>query len=104
MKDSSLNLQNKIEDKLSDAVNRVKRQAHILGEHVQIDDTEVKAVVNSNFKGVKWSTRLWNDMELVQKEVERVTSHVVIRGRHPNEFVSEFKSKPILLLITPVDY
>ncbi|KKI57250.1 SPP1 gp7 family putative phage head morphogenesis protein [Staphylococcus pasteuri] len=94
VKDSSLNLQNKIEDKLSDAVNReVKRQAHILGEHVQIDDTEVKAVVNSNFKGVKWSTRLWNDMELVQKEVERVTSHVVIRGRHPNEFVSEFKKQ-----------
>ena len=78
----------------SDAVNReVKRQAHILGEHVQIDDTEVKAVVNSNFKGAKWSTRLWNDMELVQKEVERVTSHVVIRGRHPNEFVSEFKKQ-----------
>ncbi|HDJ3124842.1 TPA: minor capsid protein [Staphylococcus aureus] len=94
VKDSSLNLQNKIEDKLSDAVNReVKRQAHILGEHVQIDDTEVKAVVNSNFKGAKWSTRLWNDMELVQKEVERVTSHIVIRGRHPNEFVSEFKKQ-----------
>lgn len=94
VKDSSLDLQNKIEDKLSDAVNReVKRQAHILGEHVQIDDTEVKAVVNSNFKGVKWSTRLWNDMELVQKEVERVTSHVVIRGRHPNEFVTEFKKQ-----------
>ncbi|HHV8922236.1 TPA: minor capsid protein [Staphylococcus aureus] len=94
VKDSSLNLQNKIEDKLSDAVNReVKRQAHILGEHVQIDDTEVKAVVNSNFKGAIWSTRLWNDMELVQKEVERVTSHVVIRGRHPNEFVSEFKKQ-----------
>ncbi|MCG9803139.1 phage head morphogenesis protein [Staphylococcus aureus] len=94
VKDTSLNLQNKIEDKLSDAVNReVKRQAHILGEHVQIDDTEVKAVVNSNFKGAKWSTRLWNDMELIQKEVERVTSHVVIRGRHPNEFVSEFKKQ-----------
>ncbi|MGX0402451.1 SPP1 gp7 family putative phage head morphogenesis protein [Staphylococcus epidermidis] len=94
MKDSSLNLQTKIEDKLSEAVNReVKRQAHILGDHVQIDDTEVKAVVNSNFKGVKWSTRLWNDMEHVQKEVERVTSHVVIRGRHPNEFVSEFKKQ-----------
>ncbi|HDB8135133.1 TPA: minor capsid protein [Staphylococcus aureus Sa_TPS3184] len=94
VKDTSLNLQNKIEDKLSDAVNReVKRQAHILGEHVQIDDTEVKAVVNSNFKGAKWSTRLWNDMELVQKEVERITSHVVIRGRHPNEFVSEFKKQ-----------
>lgn len=26
-------------------------------------------------------------------KLERVTSHVVIRGRHPNEFVSEFKKK-----------
>ena len=29
----------------------VERQVHILGENVKIDDTEVKAVVNSNFKG-----------------------------------------------------
>ena len=72
VKDTSLNFQNKIEDKLrTQLIEEVKRQAHILGEHVQIDDTEVKAVVNSNFKGAKWSTRLWNDMELVQKEVER---------------------------------
>lgn len=26
-------------------------------------------------------------------KLERVTSHVVSRGRHPNEFVSEFKKK-----------
>ena len=49
----------------------VERQAHILGEHVKIDDTEVKAVVNSNFKGVNWSTRLCQDMAVVQKEVEK---------------------------------
>ena len=46
----------------------VERQAHILGEHVKIDDTEINAVVNSNFKGVKWSTRLWQDMAVVQKK------------------------------------
>ena len=32
-----------------------------------------------------------------------VTSHVVIRGRHPNEFVSELKNNSTQLLITPVD-
>ena len=58
----------------------VERQAHILGEHVKIDDNEVKAVVNSNFKGVNWSTRLWQDMALVQKEVETTTSNVLLRG------------------------
>ena len=47
----------------------VERQAHILGEHVKIDDTEISAVVNSNFKGVKWSTRLWKDMAVVQKKL-----------------------------------
>ena len=36
-------------------------------------------------------------------KLERVTSHVVIRGRHPNEFVSEFKNKRNLLRITLVD-
>ena len=51
VKDSTLDIQDKIENKLVDAVDReVERQAHILGEHVKIDETEVKAVVNSNFK------------------------------------------------------
>ncbi|HHS2971643.1 TPA: minor capsid protein [Staphylococcus argenteus] len=94
VRDTGLNLQSKLEDHLVEAVDReVERQAHILGEHVKIDDAEVKAVVNSNFKGVTWSQRIWKDMALVQKEVEQITSHVVIRGRHPNEFVSEFKKQ-----------
>ncbi len=94
VRDTGLNLQSKLEDHLVEAVDReVERQAHILGEHVKIDDAEVKAVVNSNFKGVTWSQRLWKDMALVQKEVEQVTSHVLIRGRHPNEFVPLFKKK-----------
>ncbi|MGZ1606480.1 minor capsid protein [Staphylococcus argenteus] len=94
VRDTELNLQSKLEDHLVEAVDReVERQAHILGEHVKIDDAEVKAVVNSNFKGVTWSQRIWKDMALVQKEVEQITSHVVIRGRHPNEFVSEFKKQ-----------
>ena len=94
VKDSTLDIQDEIEKKLVDAVDReVKRQAHILGEHVKIDDTEVKAVVNSNFKGVNWSTRLWQDMAVVQKEVERTTSNVLLRGRHPNEYIKDFKKQ-----------
>ncbi len=94
VKDSTLDIQDKLENKLVEAVDReVERQAHILGEHVKIDDTEVKAVVNSNLKGVNWSTRLWQDMALVQKEVETKTSNVLLRGRHPNEYVSEFKKQ-----------
>ena len=94
VKRSGIDIEHKIEDKLVDAVDReVERQAGILGEHVKIDDTHVKVVVNSNFKGVTWSKRLWKDMAQVQKEVERITSHVILRGRHPNEFVSTFKKK-----------
>lgn len=94
VKDSTLDIQDEIENKLVDAVDReVERQAHILGEHVKIDDTEVKAVVNSNFKGVNWSTRLWQDMAVVQKEVERTTSNVLLRGRHPNEYIKDFKKQ-----------
>ncbi len=94
VKDSTLDIQDKLKNKLVEAVDReVERQAHILGEHVKIDDTEVKAVVNSNFKGDNWSTRLWQDMALVQKEVEKTTSNVLLRGRHPNEYVSEFKKQ-----------
>ena len=94
VKDSTLDIQDKIENKLVDAVDReVERQTHILGEHVKIDDTEVKAVVNSNFKGVNWSTRLWQDMAVVQKEVERTTSNVLLRGRHPNEYIKDFKKQ-----------
>ena len=32
-------------------------------------------------------------MALVQKEVETTTSNVLLRGRHPNEYVSEFKKQ-----------
>lgn len=94
VKDSTLDIQDEIEKKLVDAVDReVKRQAHILGEHVKIDETKVKAVVNSNFKGVNWSTRLWQDMAIVQKEVEKTTSNVLLRGRHPNEYIKDFKKQ-----------
>ena len=94
VKDSTLDIQDEIENKLVDAVDReVERQVHILGENVKIDDTEVKAVVNSNFKGVNWSTRLWQDMAVVQKEVERTTSNVLLRGRHPNEYIKDFKKQ-----------
>ena len=94
VKNSGSDLQDEIENKLVDAVDReVERQAHILGENVKIDDTEVKAVVNSNFKGVNWSTRLWQDMAVVQKEVERTTSNVLLRGRHPNEYIKDFKKQ-----------
>ena len=59
--------------------------------------------MNSNFKGVNWSTRLWQDMALVQK-VETTTSNVLLRGDILMSMYLSLKSKQIPLLIMLVDY
>lgn len=79
---------------MTEAVNReVLRQSGILGETVQIKPSHVRAIVNASFQGMKWSTRLWQDMSEVRKHVEKTVSNVMLRGRHPNEFVPELKKK-----------
>ena len=105
VKDSTLDIQDKLENKLVEAVDReVERQAHILGEHVKIDDNEVKAVVNSNFKGVNWSTRLWQDMALVQKKWKQRRAMYYLEGDILMSMYLSLKSKQIPLLIMLVDY
>ncbi|EGQ0365413.1 minor capsid protein, partial [Staphylococcus pseudintermedius] len=92
--EASIKLENHIEKSLVKAIDReVERQSGILGTDINVTDKKIKAVVNSNFKGVTWSERLWDDMDLVRKEVERVATNVVNRGRHPNEYVADFKKK-----------
>lgn len=79
---------------MTEAVNReVLRQSGILGQTVQIKPSHVRAIVNASFQGMKWSTRLWKDMEEVRTHVEKTVSNVVLRGRHPNEYVPELKKK-----------
>lgn len=99
--EASIKLENHIEKSLVKAIDReVERQSGILGTDINVTDKKIKAVVNSNFKGVTWSERLWDDMDLVRKEVERVATNVVNRGRHPNEYVADFKRKQVLLHMT----
>lgn len=79
---------------MNEAVSReVLRQAGILGETVQIKPSDVRAIVNASFNGMRWSTRLWRDSDEVRKHVEKTVSNVMLRGRHPNEFVPELKKK-----------
>ncbi|WP_194745912.1 minor capsid protein [Staphylococcus chromogenes] len=79
---------------MTEAVNReVLRQSGILGQTVQIKPSHVRAIVNASFQGMKWSTRLWRDSDEVRKHVEKTVSNVMLRGRHPNEFVPELKKK-----------
>ncbi|MDK3820306.1 minor capsid protein, partial [Staphylococcus pseudintermedius] len=47
----------------------------------------------SNFGKLNWSERLWNNQDELRKDVERMASHVMLRGRHPYEFVPEIRKK-----------
>lgn len=72
------------------AVQReIKRQSGVIGESLQLKPSYVRAIVNADFKGKKWSDRLWDNNGKIQKRVEDVVSQVMLRGRHPNEFVSK---------------
>lgn len=79
---------------LQSAIQReILRQSGILGESVILKPSLVKAIINSSFQNVSWSKRLWKDMDQTRKIVERTVSHTLLRGRHPNEFVSELRKK-----------
>ncbi|MCE5058180.1 minor capsid protein [Mammaliicoccus sciuri] len=79
---------------LDDATQReIKRQSGVLGAAVQLRPELVRAIVNSDFQGAKWSERLWSNMDATRKEVERTAAHALTRGRHPREFVPQLKKK-----------
>lgn len=69
----------------------LKQQAGILGETLQVSINDVKTIVFTPFKGHKWSTRLWSDMDVVRRHVQKTTRHVLLRGRHPYEFVKDLR-------------
>ncbi|MDK3600576.1 polymorphic toxin type 50 domain-containing protein [Staphylococcus pseudintermedius] len=86
--------ENVINKHLHDSVTRTLRhQAGILGADVHVKPTDVEAIVYSNFGKLNWSERLWNNQDELRKDVERVASHVMLRGRHPYEFVPEIRKK-----------
>lgn len=86
--------ENVINKHLHDSVTRTLRhQAGILGADVHVKQTDVEAIVYSNFGKLNWSERLWNNQDELRKDVERMASHVMLRGRHPYEFVPEIRKK-----------
>ncbi|MDE9752307.1 minor capsid protein [Staphylococcus delphini] len=79
---------------LQDSVTRTLRhQSGILGADVHVKQSDVEAIVYSNFGKLNWSERLWNNQDELRKDVERMASHVMLRGRHPYEFVPEIRKK-----------
>ncbi|ELD8103240.1 minor capsid protein [Staphylococcus pseudintermedius] len=86
--------ENVINKHLHDSVTRtLRRQAGILGADVHVKQSDVEAIVYSNFGKLNWSERLWNNQDELRKDVERMASHVMLRGRHPYEFVPEIRKK-----------
>lgn len=71
----------------------LKQQAGILGETLQVAHTDVKTIVLASFQNSNWSRRLWRDMKLTRKQVQRAVNHVILRGRHPYEFVKELRKE-----------
>ncbi|MBF2215527.1 minor capsid protein [Staphylococcus haemolyticus] len=69
----------------------LKQQAGILGETLQVSINDVKTIIFTPFENHKWSTRLWSDMETVRRHVQKTTRHVLLRGRHPYEFVKDLR-------------
>nr|DAL39841.1 MAG TPA_asm: minor capsid protein [Caudoviricetes sp.] len=69
----------------------LEQQAGILGETLQVSINDVKTIIFTPFKGHKWSTRLWSNMDVVRRHVQKTTRHVLLRGRHPYEFVKDLR-------------
>ncbi|EGQ3213511.1 phage head morphogenesis protein [Staphylococcus pseudintermedius] len=86
--------ENVVNHHLQDSVTRtLKHQAGMLGADVHVKQSDVEAIVYSNFGKLNWSERLWNNQDELRKDVERMASHVMLRGRHPYEFVPEIRKK-----------
>lgn len=71
----------------------LKQQAGILGDTLQVTSTDVKAIVLAPFQNSNWSRRLWRDMRKTRIQVQRAVTHIIIRGRHPYEFVKELRKE-----------
>lgn len=69
----------------------LEQQAGILGQTLQVSINDVKTIIFTPFEGHKWSTRLWSDMDVVRRYVQKTTRHVLLRGRHPYEFVKDLR-------------
>lgn len=69
----------------------LEQQSGILGETLQVSINDVKTIIFTPFEGHKWSTRLWSNMDVVRRHVQKTTRHVLLRGRHPYEFVKDLR-------------
>lgn len=64
------------------------RQSGILGESVPTGASftrKAKAIITADFKGAKFSDRIWANQAELQHDLERVIERTLIQGKHPRE-------------------
>ncbi|MGW7931868.1 minor capsid protein [Staphylococcus xylosus] len=69
----------------------LEAQGGIVGQGISVTQELVESIVSMQFHGVKWSERLWKNSQEMQKDVEQILSNVLIRGRHPNEYIKDMR-------------
>ncbi|ELK47189.1 minor capsid protein [Halobacillus sp. BAB-2008] len=74
-------------------IQEVARQAGILGADMTITAATLQSLVGASFYGASWSTRIWNDMAVLRSELEAIINSAIIRGVHPNKYVSKIRER-----------
>ncbi|WP_082234979.1 minor capsid protein [Halobacillus massiliensis] len=74
-------------------IGEVLRQAGILGADITITTATLQSLVGASFYGATWSTRIWDDMEALRGELETIINSSIIRGVHPNRFISKVRER-----------
>lgn len=74
----------------------LKVQSGLLGKTVlsasQIEET-AQAVLNTPFKGVKWSDRIWERQDDLRQIVARMTEDYLLKGKNPTIMIPKIKKE-----------
>lgn len=87
-------MQTTFQDYLESAgIAEVARQAGILAVDMSITTETLLSLVGASFHGATWSTRIWNDMAKLRSELDQIINSAIIRGVHPDRFVSQIRER-----------
>lgn len=88
------NIEKTMSDYMQSSVfKELKRQGGILSADFSISKSKLLTIIHSPFKGVKWSERLWQDMDKLNKYVSDSVSNSIIAGIHPKKFIPALRKK-----------
>ena len=77
-------------------VDTLKEQAGILGMSVGSSQTvkaKMDGIINTPFKNVTWSNRIWDRQEALRDIVQKVTGDLVLRGKNPTVAIPQLRKE-----------